>query len=334
VRGLAALLLLAACGDDAEPCDLTTKLCAKLSATKLFADLPSQTPADDVIPFTVASPLFSDYTDKDRFVRLPDGAAMAWSQDDAFDIPVGSVLVKTFGYPGRLLETRLLVHGEDGWSGAAYVYDDAQRDADLAVAGTVLETERASYVVPNANQCKSCHAEHDRDTVLPLGPKARHWNVGDQLPSLIASGALTGAPDMAAWPRGVVFDDPATGTVEERARAWLDISCGHCHNPTGAARTSGLFLDIATTNPSALGICKAPVASGGGSGGLDYDIVPGMPDQSILVFRIESTEAAIKMPEIGRNLVHAEGAALIREWISGLSGSCAVAVDSRGDAGQ
>jgi hypothetical protein len=40
---------------------------------------------------------------------------------------------------------------------------------------------------------------------------------------------------------------------------------------------------------------------------------------------MSSTEADIKMPELGRNLVHDEGVTLIRDWISSLSGSCVTA---------
>ena len=54
----------------------------------------------------------------------------------------------------------------------------------------------------------------------------------------------------------------------------------------------------------------------------DYVIVPGMPDQSIMTYRISSTDAEIKMPELGRNLVHTEGVALITEWIASLTGVC------------
>ena len=46
------------------------------------------------------------------------------------------------------------------------------------------------------------------------------------------------------------------------------------------------------------------------------------PDASILIYRMESTEADVKMPELGRNLVHTEGVALTREWITGLTGTC------------
>ena len=41
-----------------------------------------------------------------------------------------------------------------------------------------------------------------------------------------------------------------------------------------------------------------------------------------MLFRIESTEPEIKMPELGRNLVYAEGAALIRAWIAAMPGAC------------
>jgi hypothetical protein len=41
-----------------------------------------------------------------------------------------------------------------------------------------------------------------------------------------------------------------------------------------------------------------------------------------MMFRLESVEPDIRMPELGRNLVDAEGAALVRAWIASLPGSC------------
>ncbi len=333
------LASLAACGDDGgAPCAIdATNLCTKLSSyTALFADVASQTPADGTVPFTVATPLFADYTTKQRFLYLPPGSAMTWHDTTAFDLPSGSVLVKTFGYlhdrrdPSsgeRLLETRLLIKGDAGWSGAAYVYNDDQKDATLQVAGDVIDaswihddgaTRTNGYIVPNKNQCRSCHGETDENTITPLGPKARHLNQGGQLEALVAGGQLVGAPDPTAWPR----EADASSTLDARARTWLDVTCAHCHNPTGMARTSGLFLDYAETAPAVFGICKAPVATGRGSGGRAYDIVPGMPDASIMTYRIEATEPEIKMPELGRNLVDDAGVALIRQWITEMTGTC------------
>ena len=68
-----------------------------------------------------------------------------------------------------------------------------------------------------------------------------------------------------------------------------------------------------------LGACKIPIATGRGSGDALFDIVPGAPDQSILLHRMLSTEADVAMPELGRSLVHAEGVALIRDWIASLA---------------
>ena len=54
-----------------------------------------------------------------------------------------------------------------------------------------------------------------------------------------------------------------------------------------------------------------------------YGIVPGAPDDSILIFRLESVEPAVRMPELLRQTVHTESVALVREWISSLEGDCA-----------
>jgi hypothetical protein len=129
-------------------------------------------------------------------------------------------------------------------------------------------------------------------------------------------------PSPAGAPRNAQWDDPAAADIEARARAYLDVNCGHCHSPSGPANTSGLFLQAQETDRVKLGVCKIPVASGRGSGQGSFDIVPGAPDESILLHRMISTEPDVAMPELGRSLVHREGVALIRAWIESLSGEC------------
>ena len=85
-----------------------------------------------------------------------------------------------------------------------------------------------------------------------------------------------------------------------------------------AGQNSGLDLTVFTPNEHSLGIMKAPVAAGAGSGGLKYDIVPGKAEESILVFRMISVNPGIMMPELGRTLMHKEGIDLIEEWIRSL----------------
>jgi hypothetical protein len=137
---------------------------------------------------------------------------------------------------------------------------------------------------------------------------------------MAAAGRLQGLPD-AGVPRNARFDD-ATAKVEDRARAYLDINCGHCHNTKGPADTSGLWLDASTREPRRLGLCKPPVAAGQGTGDHLFDIVPGQPDASILVYRMSSLEPGAMMPELGRGTVHEEGVALVRDWIKDWLGNC------------
>lgn len=358
------LALAAGCGDpgpaeEPETCTVpegagvgvpvTGDLCKRLSTYRLFDDVLAQDPVAGLVPYDLNTPLFSDYTDKLRWIWVPPGASMTWSDTDSFAMPVGTLIAKTFAYPvdrrdrdlgRRLLETRLLVHQEAGWKAASYVYDEASLaegvpEATIAKAGAHIDAswideagaERTNrYAVPNINQCSQCHEETE-DVLGPIGPKARHLNrmnpgtSGNQLEGFIARGQLAGAPLPGAWPSVPVYDDPEA-PLDARARGWLDINCAHCHNPRGAARTSGLDLTPGQTDLAKIGVCKAPVAAGTGSGGRRFGIVPGQPDASILVFRLESTEPEIRMPELGRNLVHAEGVALIRAWIEAMPGSC------------
>ena len=79
-----------------------------------------------------------------------------------------------------------------------------------------------------------------------------------------------------------------------------------------------MYLNLEETDPLRLGVMKRPVAAGKGSGHLEFDIVPGDPDASILLSRMISQDPGAMMPELGRSLVHDEGVALLRAYIAGL----------------
>ncbi len=237
----------------------------------------------------------------------------------------------------RLIETRLLVKRANGWVALPYVWNAEGTDATLERTGADVpltfvdggQRTAFAYTVPNQNQCAGCHAQDFRTRAIdPIGLKARHLNRDfpgeggeiNQLRRLVAMGYLAGVPGMNV-PRNADWRDDKAGTVAE-ARAYLDINCSHCHNATGAARTSGLSLDAKTVDPRVLGMCKPPVAAGRGTGDRSFDVVPGHPDRSILPYRLASTDPGIMMPELGRNLEHKEGVALVIKYITMLKGAC------------
>jgi len=321
---------------------------AKLSAWKLFVGRAAELhPNHGVVPYDINTPLFSDYALKHRFVWVPPGTSATYREDDVFDFPVGTVLSKTFAFPAeghagteRIIETRLLVRTASRWVGLPYVWNQAQTEATLDVDADPVPVrfvdaaghERStSYNIPNTNQCKECHEL--KKTMRPLGPSARNLNKAyayasgsaNQLEYWTRLGYLTGAPDAAQAARAAVWNDPSTGSLAGRARAYLDTNCGTCHRPGAAAATSALYLGVAETDPEHLGVCKPPVAAGHGAGNLLYDLVPGRPEESILLLRMESTQPKVMMPEIGRTVTHDEGVSLIREWIGTLQGTCAAA---------
>ena len=301
----------------------------KLSEFGFFSGSGVGKPSPALTGYSLRTPLFSDYAEKQRFVYLPGGARIAADAAGRLEFPVGSALIKTFGYGSgaafRPIETRVLLRRANGWEALPYVWNADLSDAELKVAGTRLpvtvpkpdgQSIAISYAVPNKNQCKECHSS--AGAVVPIGPLVANMDIA---PAQAA--AFRSRIDWAGKPissDGPVWNDPATGSLDARARAYLMVNCAHCHNPQGSASNSGLFLNpAAAADRTATGIYKRPVAAGRGSGGREFAIAPGHPDQSIMVHRMSSTEPGVAMPEVGRSLVHEEGVALVREWISSLA---------------
>lgn len=295
-------------------------------------------PAAGSSVYTVNAPLFTDYAHKLRTVHTPSAAPVR--ADGSLDYAVGTILSKTFYYPEnragvvkaadpdadaidlsthRLIETRLLVRRETGWEPVSYVWDEAETDATLKRTGAVvplsLDGTDFAYVVPNENQCAGCHvSDMNTGAFHPLGATAPQFkNRGH----MVVTGVMR--PD-AFTAQASYLDENVP--LDTRARSYLAANCAHCHNPVGPADTSGLDLTLRADDLRAIGRCKPPIAAGSGTGGRIFSIVPGVPDASILTYRLASTKPGAMMPELGRSLAHEEGVALITDWIAAMDGDC------------
>jgi uncharacterized repeat protein (TIGR03806 family) len=291
-----------------------------LSEFGFFADGARQVPAGGVTPYALNTPLWSDGAEKLRFIYLPQGTQLAADGDGLLRFPVGAAIIKTFafgeGEAQRLIETRVLLHRAEGWVALPYRWNAEQTEATLALAGGRIDLvtpagEAISYAIPNKNQCKSCHSKDGQ--VIPIGPKARNLSA-EWLGGMAKAGLLDRVPEGA----GQLPDwrTHATGPAEPLARAYLDVNCAHCHQPGGGASNSGLDLRWEQSDAHAIGIMKRPVAAGRGAGGHDFSVVPGQPDSSILLYRMDSAEGGIAMPELGKSSVDRDGVAVVRRWIA------------------
>lgn len=298
-------------------------------------------PSKDVLPYEINMALFSNYAEKLRFVKFPPGEKVMFSAKAALDFPMGTILIKNFYYendfrkPGNgrdILETRLLVKEHAGWRPYNYIWNKEQTEALYDVAGDIRDVQyinasgtkkRIKYVIPNTNQCKGCHIRAGK--LEPIGPTAAQLNKQinynsksvNQLESWQTLGVLHNMPEINTIKRMPAIDDEKAG-LNERARAYLDVNCGNCHQPEGPANASGLFLNLDQPATTQLGIRKPPVAAGRGAGNRLFDIVPGRPHKSILSFRMQTSDPGIAMPELGREQVHKEGVKLIEKWIENM----------------
>ena len=192
----------------------------------------AQQPAEGVIPYDLNSALFSDYARSTGSSSFPPGTHATYSDDDVFEFPVGTVIAKTFAYSARradpskgrrLIETRILKREPDGWVGLPYIWNEAQTEATLDVAGDTVDVSwihtdgrhrTNNYIIPNANQCKGCHKPGEAMT--PIGPKARHLNrdfaysagTENQLAHWSRTGRSPGRLAPAERPELAVWDDP------------------------------------------------------------------------------------------------------------------------------
>ncbi len=322
---LAAMLLAGAAATAATPgagphdaAVLASAFPETLAEFRFFTDATANRPATGVMPYRLNTPLWSDGADKHRFVYLPPGVRARARGEGLLDLPVGAALIKTFTFGPRKIETRVLLHRAEGWVALPYQWNAAQTEARLVLAGarvalTTPTGQAISYAIPNKNQCKECHALSG--AVTPIGPKPRNL-AANWLTALHRAKKLDVVPAVSR--RMPLWKARAKAPLADAARGYLDVNCAHCHNPAGSASNSGLDLRWEQNDPISYGVNKRPVAAGRGSGNFDFDIIPGDPDHSILLYRMGSLEGGISMPEVGRSSLDPAGQDIVARWVRGM----------------
>lgn len=333
--------------------------CPTLDQYHLFNDAtdPTSAPSGGGVPFALNTKLFSDYAVKYRVAFIPPGQkAIYKDKTDGVNatlvFPMGTIIAKTFSFRNETnntevpLETRLLIKrasskGLVRWDGLPYIWttENGKRVAKLAMGGGtatvswnqhnvdsgVAESGSTnSYLIPNANQCQSCHSNDNKEAgSSPIGPKVRFLNRPyksestfateqshhdvfgkNQIKYLCDKGLVSGCPaDLGVDPttqiatkieRAPAFNKPgdagfpagSDADIEARTRAYLEVNCEHCHNSHGFAASTGFYLDSLRPVDLSYGICKKPTATGTeGRGGRTYDIHPANVADSVLAFR-------------------------------------------------
>lgn len=308
----------------------------KLSDYKFFiGDIKLQQPNNRVIPYKPASSLFTDYASKKRFIWLPPGKKATYTADgEILDLPVGAVLIKNFYFenflPGgntHILETRIMIRQSTGWIFAEYIWNDEQTEAYLDMAGSDRdisfmhngELKSTSYRFPATGECFVCHKLDN--TAIPIGIKPQNLNfdydyedgMQNQLSKLISIGYLTN--NLPGSINSTVDYSDETQDLDLRFRSYIDANCAHCHRKDSHCDYRPMKLAFSETVTSInLGLCVEPDEYINSA--LTYIITPSNIDRSMMYYRLNSTETSVRMPLLGRTLIHQEGLDLMEEWIN------------------
>ena len=339
--------------------DLTQVPYPKLSDYKFFeGELKNQIPSLNVLPYEPSSSLFSDYALKKRFVWMPQGIKATYSSDNkVLELPVGSVLIKSFYYNNiqntttvgstRIIETRVMIRKTVGWIFADYIWNTEQTEAFFDLAGSYTDVswkdennniKNANYRIPTEVQCMICHKNKEVtgtteiDTYIPIGIKPQNLNFNysygsqtkNQLNKWIEVGYLDANFTFPTSENTVINYNDASQPLESRVRSYLDSNCAHCHADSRHCDYRPMRFPFSLTGGvngrTNMGVC-VDTEDYSFAPALTKIIKPGNVNRSMLFYRINTIDEGFRMPLHGRSLIHQEGVALLEQWINSLS-SC------------
>ena len=291
-----------------------------LSETGCLDPLDAANPPRGMVGYDVNSPLWSDGATKDRWLYVPNGSRIGVLEDGHFDVPPGSVAVKTFSVAGKKVETRLFARYADAsWAGYSYEWNDDQSDAVLlSAAKTKPLASGQTWYFPSRGECFACHTPIAGFT---LGLETRQLDRSEaganqlaRFASLFDRPIVPGAlPPLRAL-------DAQGASVEERARGYLHSNCSMCHREGSGAGAATLDLRIDKPFAATRTCNVAPQAGELGVAGAKL-VTPGDPTRSVLALRLRALDAS-RMPTLASRVVDDGGVAAVESWIRSLSSTC------------
>jgi hypothetical protein len=288
-----------------------------LSTAGLYSDLATQALAPGVREYAPQFELWSDGSEKRRWLRLPADGVIDTSDPDRWVFPIGTKIFKEFSRGGRNLETRMIERtgeGDRDYRMVAYVWRADGSDAEPMLDGytDVLGT---GHDVPKERECWDCHAG-ERGRVLGISALQLPWESSMlSLVELAEQGRLSSLPSAK-------FHLPGTSSIAA-VLGYLHANCGTCHNPLGAAwEDTKLELRVRTTDqtPEETAIYATTIEVGIQSWRTEeyeLNVVPGEPERSALIARMLRLDAD-RMPPIATETLDVSGIELIRTWILSL----------------
>jgi len=295
-------------------------------------------PVARAVSYEVNSPLWSDLADKTRAFVLPTGGKIhvrncsvvgdcpnGAADDGRWLFPVGSVMIKTFSFDAKLVETRLFMHVDaNNWVGYSYQWNEDQSDArivssDGAQVTFHTGTRDIDWHYPSQKDCLNCHNDATGATIGPeTAQMNRMLNGSNQIDAMLA---LFEVPPAKPYKKALVTPypsqagTPGAATTEEKARSYLHANCGFCHRPGGNFANFDLRYD---TPLSGMSICDTEVVKGAiaNAPGKTKILVPGQETSSVLWLRMNEPDPNKgRMPQIASWVVDDAGVAAVGAWI-------------------
>ena len=298
-----------------------------LARTGLFADVSQQRPAAGVMEYKVQAETWADGASARRFVALPgkpfvNHAGIRFRS--SLWIDPGGALVKTLYLGKSPVETQVL-YNSGTWQGYTYKWDSAGKSASLIPeSGETVELEldgkKQTWRYSSRAECMICHNQRSLFGLAFSTTQLNRTNPKGlpQLDQWLNKKILRNNVSLQKRREVKLADpyDPNSGTLEERARAYLHVNCAHCHYKTGMGGRSTLELEYHQPLEKTGMIGVMPKVGLLAKPGAKL-IVPGNADLSELLLRMNRRGAG-QMPLFGSHKIDDAGVALIRDWINSL----------------